>query len=112
MMEHLAYQLARAIVWVRIIALAARWPFRPCLGDLVKHDGRVWTLTQGVSDPIWTLRGPGEPREVHRDDFTKIKTLRNLMGSFRNGYRFYDSYWREIWVRKQYNRLVRVKGKQ
>jgi hypothetical protein len=94
----------RLAVWLRIVALAARWPFRPCLRDLVRFNGHVWQLTQGVRDPIWTLRRDGaEAVEVHRDEFVKVKTPRNLIGSFHNGYQFYMGYWFAIWVHERAN---------
>ena len=93
--------MTRRAYWhIRITIMALRWILRPNLGDRVMWRGHEWTLSQGLHDPIWTLRRDGQASEVHRDEFKKVRTFANYYGSFRSGYRFYRNYWLGIWVRQ------------
>jgi len=98
----------RGVYWrLRIVWMSLRWIPRPNLRDRVIYDGREWTLTQGVKSPIWTLRrgdysafpSDAESAFVHENDFEKVRSLANYLGSFRSGYRFYMGYWFAIWRR-------------
>lgn len=97
--------LLKAIYWrLRIVHLATRWLFIYNLGDLVLYKGKEWSLIQGVMAPTWSLvRGEGgdfERVDAHESEFRKVRTLRNYVGSFRSGYRFYMTSWYGIWMRE------------
>jgi hypothetical protein len=83
------------------VRLALRWIGKINLGDEVIHQGKRWTLIQGVSNPYWNLARDGEYLDyVHHDQFRKVKGLRAAWRSFHAGYRFYMTSWYSIWVRE------------
>ncbi len=92
----------RRFYWrVRIAWLALCWVPRFNLGDRVLCGGREWVLSQGRNAPTWTLRNPDrrvESFEAHEEEFTKVRSVSNYVGSFRSGWRFYMAYWFAIWV--------------
>lgn len=94
--------MARIRVYLRIFWLVSKWPFKLCLGDYVRYEGRRWVLYQGVANPHWNLGIPGSSTErrenVHRKDFRKEVSFGNLIHDLRSGYRFYRGYWFDIWV--------------
>lgn len=90
-----------AIYWrLYIVRLALRWVSRINVGDQVSYLGLHWTLIQGVSDPVWSLICDDTRVDVHRDEFTKVRSLKNWINSFRSGYRFYMQNWYSIWMRE------------
>ena len=94
--------MKRVHYWLYIIWLSLKWMFRYNLGDLVIYKGKKCVLIQGVCSPRWDLvecSSNNKIADVHQREFVKVKTIKNLMGSFRSGYSFYVLYWFEIWVR-------------
>lgn len=88
------------LVELRIVVLSVKAIFNLNLGDIVRHNGKRYVLSQGVSKPSWNIGevGGGEYLEyIHEDDFRKERTLSNAVHSFRFMHRFYCGYWRDIW---------------
>ena len=68
----------KSLYWkIRIIIFAAQRIWGVHLGDSIWYQGKLWTVTQGVSCPVWTLRREGESVEAHQDLFRKQKTVSN-----------------------------------
>lgn len=89
--------------WLFMVWVSLRWIPDYNLGDEVVFQGRIWTLCQGVSRPVWTLgriavNNEYTIMEAHERDFRKRKTIRNYLRSFRSGYKFYKQSWYAIWV--------------
>lgn len=72
------------------------------LGDRVIYQGRICSLTQGVYKPKWHMHDV-ETNErfefVHRDDFKKVISLKNVIWDIKHMYRFYMDYWHGIFMR-------------
>lgn len=72
------------------------------LGDRVIYQGRICHLTQGVYNPRWHMHDV-ETNErfefVHRDDFKKVISLKNVIWDIKHMYRFYMDYWHDIFMR-------------
>lgn len=94
-MKKLLVKLYYRIVMVR---LALRWVRRFNLGDEVIHNGKRYTLIQGVCRPYWDLAREDYTHRAHESAFRKVRSLRNYWRSFSNGYGFYRAYWFDIWV--------------
>ncbi len=94
--------MLNAIYWrLYIIRLALRWVRQINLGDEVVYQGKRWWLNQGVADPYWNLSRDGEyAKDVHRDQFRKVRTPAHLWRSFRFGYQFYMRSWYSIWLQQ------------
>lgn len=96
--------------WVKykllIILLATKWLFRINLGDLVIYKGNVHMVYDGVMMNYWNLTGlPTNQDCVPRKDCRKVLTFKNITSGFMKGYRFYDGYWFDSWVRDGYRRF-------
>lgn len=91
----------RLYVWLRIVWLSLRWVGRINIGNRVRYQGRIWTVSNGVALPKWSLVR-WEPQEyleyVHEGDFQLIQSPREWWRSFQSGYRFYMGYWFAIWA--------------
>ena len=86
--------------WIRVLLLALCWVPRFNLGDRVWFRGEQWFLIQGVSAPLWDLVRGKKRITVHETEMQKVQSLRNYIGSFRSGYKFYMTNWYRIWVRE------------
>jgi len=85
--------------WLLIVYLSFKWIFKINLGDIVIFEGKRYIAIQGVCDPYWDIsRGEEILTYVHKKDFEKEKSIRNLLGSFKSGYHFYMLSWFKIWV--------------
>lgn len=94
--------MKRIYYWLYIVWLSVKWMFRYNLGDLVIYQGKTFVLKSGVASPYWNLiERETENRidHIHQKEFVKVKTTKNLIGSFRSGYSFYMMSWFDIWVR-------------
>lgn len=83
----------------RILFLSLKWIFKFNLGDEVIYKGKSYMLMQGVMHPRWSLAGEHEYIEVYEKDFRKALTFKNLYGSFKSGWNFYNGNWFGIWMR-------------
>ncbi len=94
--------MLKAIYWrLYIIRLSLRWCWKINLRDYVWYKGKKCMALQGVCDPRWDLRDPDGNRIelVHKSEFRKSWTPRNVWRSFCYGYDFYMGYWYSSWVR-------------
>lgn len=92
----------KAIYWhFFILRLALRWVPRFNIGDVVIHKGRRWALNQGVDAPRWSMISLPDRADyitVCSSEFRKERALRNYLGSFKSGWRFYMQNWYGIWM--------------
>jgi hypothetical protein len=94
-------RINRFMWWVFVIRLALRWVPKFNLGDAVIYKGERWHLYQGVASPTWGLsQGGGVTCQAREDEFRKVRSIRNYVGSFMSGYRFYMTSWFSIWCRE------------
>ena len=87
--------------WFYIVWLSFKWIFKFNLGDLVIYGSKKYVLIQGAASPYWNLReynGDSRIAHIHQKEFSKVRTVKNIMGSFLSGYSFYMGYWFDIWV--------------
>lgn len=93
----------KGLYWrIRIMWMALKWVTTLNLGDVVIYKGKRYVLNQGVCSPYWDMGaadGGEYLKRIHENDFTKERTLKNYLGSFRSGYRFFMGYWFDIWAR-------------
>lgn len=86
-----------------IVMLSIKLMFRFNLGDIVIYQGEEYYLTQGVRNPYWNLskvKGEEYLKDIHKNNFTKKKSIENYLSSFQMAYRFYMTSWFNIWVSK------------
>jgi len=91
----------KKLYWrLRIIWLSLKWCFRVNLGDWVWYGGKKYIVSNGVMSDSWRLSSLDNGRDgwVPRSDCKKVWTPKNIIGSFRSGYRFYMTSWFDIWV--------------
>ena len=81
--------------------LSFKWIFRTNLGDMVFYKGRRYSIANGVRCNSWRLSGldNGDDGWVRRVDCCKVKSFKNLLGSYRYGLWFYKTNWLDIWKR-------------
>lgn len=86
----------------RYIWIGVKSVFKLNLGDIVNYNGRKCILTQGVYHPKWHMHDI-ETNErfkfVHRENFKKEISLRNVIWDIKHMYRFYMDYWHDIFMR-------------
>lgn len=89
------------IYWrIRIILMCIKFLKGLRLGHEVVYRGKVYTLLQGVSAPLWDLHRDGEAIKAYEHEFRKRRTLANYLHGPRFMYRFYMGYWFDIWCRE------------
>lgn len=86
-----------------ILRLSFRWLWINNLGDLVRHDGAIWTIVQanyggGAAADLVSLDRTTRKDRVPREDFQKIMSPSNLLHSWRSAQFFYRTSWRSIWL--------------
>jgi len=83
------------IYWISL-----RWVFRVNVGDIVKYKGKKYVVCNGVRCNSWRLGDldNGDDGWVRRDECKKVRTLKNLIGSYKSGLSFYFGYWYRSWV--------------
>lgn len=71
------------------------------LGDKVIYQGKQYIVANGVRANSWRLLDldNGDNGWVKRNECRKVKTVANIIESFKSGYRFYMGYWYNIWIR-------------
>ena len=87
------------IQWIRIWSLTLKLAITDIanihLGDQVSYLGKIWSVSNGVSRPYWTLvRGThGVDHEyleyVHQKDFKVVPGFRTYYFRFTSTWRFY-----------------------
>jgi len=91
--------------WLFVVWLSSKWISKTNLGDEVVFNGKKYLVSNGVCDGFWSLYVEGDRtgesyiKHAKRSECKRVRTLKNYVGSFRSGYRFYMSYWYDIWVR-------------
>ncbi len=87
-------------VYLFILKLCWLSIFKLNLGDRVSYCGKSYNLVQGVNDPLWHLQNSEDRVEyVHKNDFTKHRSLRNVFHDLKCTWDFYIGYWSDIWIR-------------
>lgn len=89
--------------YLRILRLCLAHTHRLNLGDIVRHQGRRYILTQGVCQSRWNMApvsGEGYLEHIDESLFKKERTLRNLWHDLTFAWNFYRGYWFDIWVRE------------
>ncbi len=81
-----------------MVHLALRWVRSFNLGDRVIHNGKEYTLVQGVCQPYWDLAREEYVHRAHESAFRKVRSIRNYWHGFSSGYWFYRTCWFDIWV--------------
>lgn len=92
----------RIRVWAFAIRLCWRSLFKLNLGDEVVYNGEVWILMNGPSDPLWTIHRKSDNKRleyIHRDNFKKIRSIKNAWHDVIFTWSFYSGYWFQIWYR-------------
>lgn len=85
-----------------IFRQAWRAMFELNLGDMVEYRGDICVLTQGVCRPSWHMHRLSDNARfeyVHETQFNKVRSVQNMLRSFRSIWRFYVGYWADIWLR-------------
>ena len=93
--------LYNKIYWrIRIFIFSFRWIFKINLGDYVWYNGDKYIVANGVRCNSWRLSGLNNNDDgwVKRNECRKSWTPKNIMGSFKSGWRFYMGYWYHIWA--------------
>jgi len=90
----------KGLVYLMIVFLSAKWMFRIVIGDKVIYQGKRYIVANGVRPSSWRLCDLNNRDNgwVKRSKCEKVKTLANILGSFKSGYSFYMGYWYNIWV--------------
>jgi len=71
------------------------------LGDEVIYRGKRWILYQGVGAPRWHMSlvgGDETAKDVHEDEFRRVRSFGNYWHAFRSRYRWYVWSWLKIYV--------------
>jgi hypothetical protein len=93
--------MRKLLVHIKVWYLAFKWVGKITLGSKVKHNDKIYTVSNGVSKPYWSLF-IAEPHEyieyVHQNDFRLIQSPSEWYRAFRSGLSFYYGYWFSIWV--------------
>lgn len=86
---------------ILIILLSIKWIFKIGCGDVIMYQGKKYVVSNGVRLNSWRLSGLDNKDNgwVLRKECKKVKTISNLISSFKSGYQFYMGYWYSIWVR-------------
>ena len=86
---------------ILIICLSIKWMFRINLGDWVIYKNNKYIVCNGVRCDSWRLGALENGHEgwVLRKECKKVRTIKNMMGSYYFGYQFYMTNWYDIWVR-------------
>lgn len=89
----------KVLIYLMILFLSAKWMFRIVLGDKVIYQGKRYIVANGVRPYSWRLSNlnNGVNGWVNRNECKKVKTIANIIGSFKSGYKFYMGYWYNIW---------------
>lgn len=89
----------RIYYWLMIVVLSLKWVPKINLGDIIIYQGKRYFVANGVCAPSWDIQlvGGFERLLIHQSKFKKECTLKNFMGSFKSGYRFYMTSWYSIW---------------
>lgn len=87
---------------VRIFFLALRWIPQVNLGDKVRYQGKIFSVSNGNRAASWRLGGLDNGRDgwVPRNECKKVWTFANVRWSFLAGWRFYMTSWFDIWCRE------------
>lgn len=90
----------KILVYFMILFLSIKWMFKIVLGDKIVYQGTQYIVANGVRPYSWRLVNlrNGDNGWVKRNECKKVKTLSNMLGSFKSGYSFYMGYWYSIWV--------------
>ncbi len=84
-----------------IVWLSFKWMFRVNLGDFIWYKGKKYLVLNGVMSESWSIDIDNDfGGWVPRSECQKSWTPRNMIRSFRAGYRFYMGYWYDIWKRE------------
>lgn len=90
----------RILVYAFILKLCWRSLFKINIGDTVRYQGKRYVLVQGVNDPLWHMQTPDNSERieyVHRDKFSKERSLRNVIHDVSFTWDFYVGYWSRQW---------------
>ena len=77
--------------------------FMLTLGDDIIYKEKPYVVYNGVILDKWSLwpHPLGSTKGlVPRDECTKVYSLKGMIESYRKAVRFYNSSWRDIWVRE------------
>jgi len=85
---------------ILIVLLSIKWMPRVNLGDWIWYKKRKYLVVNGVRCGQWRLSDLNNDNGwVLRKDCKKVLSLKNYIGSFKSGYRFYMTNWYDIWAR-------------
>ena len=88
--------------WVYIVYLSSKWIFRTNLGDIVIYQKEEYVVSNGVRPMSWTIYRLSDNKRIEsalRVDCRKKISFKNIIGSFKSGYRFYMTSWYGLWCR-------------
>jgi hypothetical protein len=95
------------IVKLRFMCLAFRAIFQLNLGDEVVYKGFKYYTIQGAADPYWDIYNELVRRDnVHKKDFRKLISWRNIKHDFTYIYNFYMGYWYTICLNYSYKKIL------
>jgi len=85
---------------IRVVLYSCKWIFRINLADRVYYQDRIYLVANGVRSGQWRLDGVKNNDDgwVPRSECKKVIYPKDLINSFRLGYRFYMVNWYSIWL--------------
>ena len=98
--------IIKLMVWFRIVKLSSGWTFRINLSDKIYYNNHIYSVANGIRCGMWRLYDLNNDNDgwVKRSECRKVWTIKNCIGSFKCGYRFYMGYWYDIWVKEKLNK--------
>jgi len=87
--------------WFFIVYLSIKWIFRINCLNKVQYEGKIYSTNSGTYTPYgmkWSLIGLGVDNLIDEKELKKVWTIKNMIGSFRSGYKFYMTCWFKLWV--------------
>lgn len=102
--------MINTIYWrLFIVWLSLKWCLKINLGDWVWYRGVRYIVVNGVRSNSWRLvyLDNGHDGWVPRSECRKSWTIRNVIGSFKSGYRFYMTCWYDIWRQEGVKKWMR-----
>jgi hypothetical protein len=98
--------------YCKLYYLPIIWIFRINIGDLIWYKSEQYTINNGNMPDKWDIGIKEEqffynPNQyyykckwIHKNEIKKIKTIKNLLRSYKFGYQFYKTSWFLIWKLK------------
>lgn len=91
-------KIFKFLYWKTMIAyFSFKWIFKINIGDDVIYKNEVYFVNNAINK--FDLVNAKNSVIACRSEIKKVKSLKNLIRSFKSGWNFYNDYWFEIWMR-------------